>query len=114
MTWIVVFLVVNAIIFTRSPYNFSVSKTGFISLSPLITTAIGEIISGPLNDWICIYLTKKNSGIYEPGFRLPLMLIAVILGVVGFYGFGTAVEYQTHWAGPVLCFGFANMGLVFA
>lgn len=114
LTWIVVFSVVNAVIFTQPPYNFSVSETGLISLSPFIMTAIGELISGPLNDWICIYLTKKNRGIYEPEFRLPLMLVAVILGVVGFYGFGAAVEYQTHWSGPVLCFGFANMSLVFA
>lgn len=114
LTWIVVFSVVNAVIFTKPPYNFSISETGLISLSPFIMTAIGEIISGPLNDWICIYLTKKNRGIYEPEFRLPLMLVAVILGVVGFYGFGAAVQYETHWAGPVLCFGFANMSLVFA
>ncbi|KAM7218614.1 serine/threonine kinase 16 [Rhypophila decipiens] len=114
LTWIVVFSVVNAVIFTKPPYNFSISETGLISLSPFIMTAIGEIISGPLNDWICIYLTKKNRGIYEPEFRLPLMIVAVILGVVGFYGFGAAVEYETHWSGPVLCFGFANMSLVFA
>ncbi|KAK3321778.1 major facilitator superfamily domain-containing protein [Apodospora peruviana] len=114
LTWIVVFSVVNAVIFTAPPYNFSISETGLISLSPFIMTAIGEIISGPLNDWICIYLTKKNKGIYEPEFRLPLMVVAVVLGVVGFYGFGASVEAQTHWSGPVLCFGFANMSLVFA
>lgn len=96
------------------PYNFSVSQTGLISLSPFILTIIGEVISGPLNDWICVYLTKKNKGIYEPEFRLPLILVTVILGTVGFFGFGATVHFQTHWAGPVLCFGFANMSLVFA
>lgn len=97
-----------------APYNFSVSQTGLISLSPFIMTIIGEVVSGPLNDWICVYLTKKNKGIYEPEFRLPLMAVAMVLGVVGFYGFGATVHYQTHWTGPVLCFGFANMSLVFA
>ena len=77
-------------------------------------TIIGELISGPLNDWICLYLTRKNRGVYEPEFRLPLMFVAVILGVVGFYGFGITLHYKTHWLGPVLCFGFANMSLVFA
>ncbi|KXX82424.1 Protein HOL1 [Madurella mycetomatis] len=114
ITWIVVFSVVNAEIFNREPYNFSVSETGLISLSPFVLTIIGELISGPLNDWICIYLTKKNKGVYEPEFRLPLMFVATILGVVGFYGFGATVEYRTHWIGPVLCFGFANMSLVFS
>ncbi|KAK3995171.1 major facilitator superfamily domain-containing protein [Cladorrhinum sp. PSN332] len=114
ITWIVVFSVVNASIFVQPPYSFTVSQVGLISLSPFILTIIGELISGPLNDWICVYLTKKNRGIYEPEFRLPLMSVSLILGVVGFYGFGATVEYRTHWFGPVFCFGLANMSLVFA
>ncbi|KAI0152827.1 major facilitator superfamily domain-containing protein [Xylariaceae sp. FL1272] len=114
LTWIVVFSVVNAVIFTAPPYNFSVSQTGLISLSPFILTLIGEIISGPLNDWVCVSLAKKNHGIYEPEFRLPPIIISFIIGVVGFFGFGATIHYQTHWSGPVLCFGLANMSLAFA
>jgi hypothetical protein len=42
------------------------------------------------------------------------MVVVVILGVVGFYGFGATVHYQTHWSGPVLTYGLANMALAFA
>ncbi|KUI67138.1 hypothetical protein VM1G_02578 [Cytospora mali] len=114
MTWIVLFSVVNGVIFVSPPYNFTVSQTGLVSVSPFILTIIGEVISGPLNDWICVYLTRKNKGIYEPEFRLPLILAAVILGTIGFFGFGATIHYETHWTGPVLCFGIANMSLVFA
>jgi len=113
LTWIVVFSVVNASIFTLPPYNFSVSQTGLISLSPFVFTILGEAISGPLNDWICLYLTKKNHGIYEPEFRLVLMGPVLILGITGFFGFGATVHYQTHWIGPVLTFGLANMATAF-
>lgn len=113
LTWIVVFSVVNGVIFVSPPYNFTVSQTGLISLSPFILTIIGEMISGPLNDWICLYLTKKNKGIYEPEFRLVLIIVVIILGTVGFFGFGATVHYQTHWSGPVLTFGLANMALAF-
>ncbi|KAI0472816.1 MFS general substrate transporter [Xylariaceae sp. FL0804] len=111
LTWIVVFSVVNGVIFTEPPYNFSVSQTGLISLSPFILTFIGEVISGPLNDWVCLYLAKKNHGIYEPEFRLPPIIVSFVVGVVGFFGFGATIHYQTHWSGPVLCFGFGNMAL---
>ena len=114
LTWIVVFSVVNGVIFVRPPYNFSISQTGLISLSPFLMTLIGEVVAGPLNDWLCMYLTKKNRGIYEPEFRLPLMSVAIVFGVVGFFGFGATVQFETHWLGPVLCFGFANVSLVFA
>ena len=114
LTWIVVFSVVNGVIFVAPPYNFSISQTGLISLSPFILTIVGEVLSGPLNDWICLYLTKKNKGIYEPEFRLPLIIVTIILGTVGFFGFGITVHYETHWSGPVITFGLANMSLAFA
>jgi MFS family permease len=114
LTWIVVFSVVNASIFTLPPYNFSVSQTGLISLSPFIMTLIGELIAGPLNDHLCLALARKNHGIYEPEFRLVLMIPVLLLGVTGFFGFGACVHYQTHWIGPVLTFGFTNMAMAFA
>jgi len=114
LTWIVVFSVVNAVIFTAPPYNFSVSQTGLISLSPFLLSLIGEIISGPMNDWTCLWLAKKNRGVYEPEFRLPPIIISFLIGVAGFFGFGATVHYQTHWSGPVLCFGLANMSLAFS
>jgi MFS family permease len=114
LTWIVVFSVVNGVIFVAPPYNFSISETGLISLSPFILTLIGEVVSGPLNDWICIWLTNRNRGIYEPEFRLPLVLIVAILGAAGFFGFGATVHFATHWSGPVLTFGLANMSMAFA
>ncbi|KIH89346.1 cycloheximide resistance protein [Sporothrix brasiliensis 5110] len=111
LTWIVVFSVVNAGIFTEAPYNFSVSQTGLISLSPFVFTLLGEAISGPLNDRITVWLARKNGGIYEPEFRLPLVVMPLVIGAVGFYGFGITIHYQTHWSGPVLCFGLANMAV---
>ncbi|KAI0595445.1 major facilitator superfamily domain-containing protein [Biscogniauxia sp. FL1348] len=114
LTWIVVFSVVNAVIFTAPPYNFSVSETGLISLSPFILTFIGEVASGPLNDWVCMWLAKKNRGVYEPEFRLPPIIISFLIGIAGFFGFGATVHFQTHWSGPVLCFGLANMSLAFS
>lgn len=113
LTWIVVFSVVNASIFTLPPYNFTVSQVGLISISPFIMTLLGEIISGPLNDYMCLYLTKKNHGIYEPEFRLVLMFPVLLIGVAGFFGFGASIHYQTHWIGPVLTFGLANMAMAF-
>jgi hypothetical protein len=114
ITWSVLYSNVIGVIFVSPPYNFSVSQAGLTSLSPLVMTIIGEVVSGPLNDTICLYLTRKNKGIYEPEFRLVLIFVVVILGTVGFYGFGATVHYQTQWSGPVLTYGLSNMALAFA
>jgi len=45
---------------------------------------------------------------------MVLMIPVTLLGIAGFYGFGASVHYQTHWIGPVLTFGLANMSLAFA
>lgn len=114
ITWSVIYSNVIGVIFVAPPYNFSVAQAGLTSLSPLVMTIIGEAISGPLNDTICLYLTRKNKGIYEPEFRLVLIFVVVILGTVGFYGFGATVHYQSQWTGPVLTYGFSNMAMAFA
>jgi MFS family permease len=114
MTWSVVFSIVSGVIFVSPPYNFSTSEAGLTSISPLIMTIIGEVVSGPLNDAICLYLARKNKGVYEPEFRLVLIFVVAILGTIGYFGFGLTIHHQTHWAGPVLTFGISNMALAFA
>lgn len=61
---IVVFSVVSAAVFSAPPYNFTISEIGLTNLSPLILCTLGYMISGPLNDFIVIYLTRKNRGVY--------------------------------------------------
>ena len=92
LTWIVVFGVVNTSIFTFPPYNFSVSEVELTSNSPFIMLLLGEVISGPQNDCMCLYLRKKNHGIYEPEIRLVLMFPVLLLGVAGFFGFGASIH----------------------
>lgn len=112
-TWYVAFSIVIGITFVASPYSFAISQVGLVNLSPMIFSVIGEAVSGPLNDKICWYVTKKNKGIYEPEFRLVLMVVVVITGAIGFYGFGLTVHYQTHWIGPVLTCGLCSLSLAF-
>lgn len=97
MTWIVVFTVVNASIFVNPPYNFSVSHVALFNLSPLIFVIIGGVMSGPLNDYIYLYLTRKNRGIYESEFRLVLIIVVVLVGTVGFFSFGATIHYQSPY-----------------
>lgn len=114
LTFSVLYSNIIGVVFVAPPYNFSTSQAGLTGISPLVMVLIGEIVSGPLNDSICLYLTRRNKGIYEPEFRLVLMLVVVILGTVGLFGFGATIHYQTHWSGPVLTYGLFNMALAFA
>src|SRR5579859_3088838 len=58
-------------------------------------------------------MTKRNNGVYEPEFRLVLMLPAVILGSIGYFGFGWSIEEGDPWIVPVILYGLVGIGGVF-
>lgn len=111
-SWLVVMISVLAQLFTVPPYNFSVSAVGLISVAPLVASLLGTI-AGPLNDMTVKQLARWNKGIYEPEFRLALNVLTLILGVVGFFGFGATLENRTAWPGPVVLYGIIYFAMAF-
>jgi len=111
-SWLVVMISVLAQLFTGPPYNFSVSDVGLISIAPLIASLLG-FMSGPLNDWTVKRLSRWNSGVYEPEFRLALNFLTLILGIVGFFGFGACLQNETPWPGPVVLYGIIYFAMSF-
>lgn len=111
-SWLVVMISVLAQLFTAPPYNFSVSDVGLVSIAPLVASFCG-FISGPLNDWTVKRLARLNRGIYEPEFRLVLNVLTLILGVIGFFGFGAALKNQDPWPGPVILYGIIYFAMSF-
>jgi hypothetical protein len=64
-SWLIVLLSVAALIFGGPPYNFSVGNIGLLGISGLIVSILG-FIAGPINDYLCKWLARRNNGIYEP------------------------------------------------
>lgn len=92
-------------IFTVAPYNFTPAAVGLTVLSPFVGNIIGNFIPGPVADWLVTFMSRKNGGIYEPEFRNILCLPALFAGATGFWGFGLAIHFRTHWFLPVFFFG---------
>ncbi|KAI1658593.1 MFS general substrate transporter [Daldinia decipiens] len=104
-SWLVVVGSVLAQLFTAPPYNFSVSGVGLVSVASLIGAIVGAFISGPIADWIIKSMSRKNGGIYEPEFRLVLIVITFVLGGMSFFGFGWSLQQQDPWIAPVIFYG---------
>ncbi|KAK5759259.1 hypothetical protein LTS12_010582 [Elasticomyces elasticus] len=104
-SWLVVVGSVLAQLFTAPPYNFSVSGVGLVSTSALIGSIIGAFTSGPIADWAVKIMARKNGGIYEPEFRLVIIIVTLILGGMSFFGFGWSLEVHDRWIGPVIFYG---------
>ncbi len=59
-------------------------------------------------------MTRRNNGIYEPEFRIVLVIPQLMIGSAGLFGFAIVapniVEYFWFW--PIFFFGMVVMGMV--
>jgi len=88
MGWTVLIGIVLAAIMLGPPLWFDEVKTGYMYTGAFIGALLGFVLAGVLSDSSAKYMTKLNRGIYEPEFRLVLVISQLIFGCAGLYGFG--------------------------
>jgi MFS family permease len=92
-TWVIIQGAVASQIFAAPPYNLSPTAVGnLIGVAPLIGSALGTIAGGWACDALSKLLSVRNKGVYEPEFRLLIMLPFLILLAVGGFGLGAAIS----------------------
>ncbi|KAJ5618605.1 hypothetical protein N7528_006716 [Penicillium herquei] len=78
---------VVAQIFSAASYLLSTAQIGYLSVGPFLGGVIGCTLVARSSDPLAVWMAKHNNGIYEPEFRLPLIIFAFI-GTGGLFGFG--------------------------
>ena len=112
--WTVFIGIVLATVFFGPPYYFNEVKTGYLYTGPFIGAIVGFVLSGLISDPTTRWLTRRNHGVYEPEFRLVLVIPQLILGCAGLYGFGiTSADVDTYgWFWPDFFFALEVAGMV--
>jgi len=114
--WTVMIGVVLAAIFLGPPLWFTEVTTGYMYTGPFVGALLGFALSGLLADWSARFMTRLNSGAYEPEFRILLVIPQLIFGCAGLYGFGITAEgvnrNQYSWFWPDFFFALEVMGMV--
>lgn len=110
--WTVMIGVVLAVIFLRPPLWFNEVKTGYLYTGPFIGAILGFAVAGLLSDWSTKFMIRRNKGVYEPEFRILLVIPQLIFGCAGLYGFGITSNHLTHWIWPEFFFALEVMGMV--
>ncbi|GAB7353825.1 hypothetical protein MBLNU459_g4198t1 [Dothideomycetes sp. NU459] len=111
--WFVVISFVIAQIFSSPPYLLNAANIGYMSAGPTVGGLVGSIICGLISDPTCTWLAKKNHGIYEPEFRLVLLIPMLITGTLGFFLFGNLVTEGQSPATITVMWGIASMSIQF-
>ncbi|PGH13366.1 hypothetical protein AJ80_06360 [Polytolypa hystricis UAMH7299] len=112
--WLVVFAVLSTNVFASPQYGLTPSQVGLTNLPLLGVSLIGTPISGAIADWLIRFLAKRNNGIYEPEFRLFLMIPATILSTAGFLGYGLSIDRSAPLAVPLVFMSLHSLSVPFA
>ncbi|KAL9125824.1 MAG: hypothetical protein Q9217_005032 [Psora testacea] len=112
--WTVMIGVVLAVIFFSPPLWFNEEQTGYMYTGPFVGAILGFLLSGLLADWSAKWMTRQNKGIYEPEFRIILVIPQLMFGCAGLYGFGITASNVTRygWFWPDFFFALEVLGMV--
>lgn len=111
-TWVIVLGAVASQIFGAPPYNLDPTQVGLIiGIAPLIGSALGTVLSGWMSDMAARYMSALNGGLYEPEFRLVVIIPAAIAMAGGAFGLAGATENAKPTIVCCVFLAFINFGV---
>lgn len=110
VVWLILISEVISEIFRGEEYGYSQQTVGLFYISPFIGGILGSMMTGMVSDRISRLLVKWNNGVYEPEFRLVMMIPATFFIAFGLLGFGWSSQNVDFWAGPIIFFACLSFG----
>ncbi|KAI6936381.1 serine/threonine kinase 16, partial [Hortaea werneckii] len=112
--WTVLIGIVLGGIMLGPPLWFNEVETGYMYTGAFVGAVVGFILAGLLSDSSARFMARRNNGVYEPEFRIVLVIPMLILGCAGLYGFGITANntYRYGWFWPDFFFALEVAGMV--
>lgn len=95
--WTVMVAVIISVVFLGPPLFFTELETGYQYTAAFVGSMIGLVLSGLLSDSCNKVLIRWNKGIYEPEFRIVLVIPMLVFAAAGLYGFGITAADPTKY-----------------
>ncbi|KAH8116719.1 MFS general substrate transporter [Phellopilus nigrolimitatus] len=112
-TWLVALSVSVSLLFSdpKFGYNIKPGPVGLISgVGPFIAAFLGNLMAGPLSDWTVRYMSRRNGGVYEPEFRLLMIIPLIISTTIGYFGWAISASLEELWIAPAIFYSLINFG----
>jgi MFS family permease len=112
--WTVFIGIVLAAIMIGAPLFFNEVETGYMYTGAFIGAILGFVVAGLFSDSSVKWLTKRNNGVYEPEFRMYLVVFQLFIGCIGLFMFGWTADNTAkyRWFWPAFFFSLEVMGMV--
>lgn len=83
-------------------YGFNTEQVGLTYLGPGLGFLFAVWFLVPRIDEVYKKLTKRNNGVSQPEFRLPLANIGAVLVPLGLFWFAWTVEFEAPWPWTII------------
>jgi len=103
----------TAQIFSVPPYNLNPAQLGYLGCGAVIGVLLGTAFAAAMNP-VIQKLAVINRGVYEPEFRLVLVIPTLIATGIGYFGFGLGIAAGHGYIVASMFWGFAIFGVVSA
>ncbi|KAJ3529659.1 hypothetical protein NM208_g9662 [Fusarium decemcellulare] len=82
----------STVLLTQPPYNLTPTFLGIVNIAPFVVGLFTAPAAGWMADAVAKSLARRNGGVFEPEFRIILMIIGAPIFIVSFIGFGESVS----------------------
>jgi hypothetical protein len=79
------------------PYNFAFTSLGYVQAGQIVSCLIFLPLLGYGGDLTIRILSRRNNGLYQPEYRLLMMAIPAVIGVVCDIIYGQAAANPNDW-----------------
>lgn len=113
ITWGIGVSIVLAQIFTAPPFLFSPEQLGYMYAAPFVGALLSYAVAGVFSDQLAKAMARRNDNIFEPEFRIALVVPVAVVALPGIFAFGAAAQIpHVHWIVPSVCYGLLTFGVV--
>jgi hypothetical protein len=96
MTWTIMSGIISSQVLLYPPYDLQPDTLAYLGLPGSVVGLVSAILAGYASDKLIQWMARRNNGIYEPEYRLILMIPAIMFSTIGFLILGPL--YAQHAA----------------
>lgn len=108
--------IVTSVVFAQPPYNLTPSQIGLTNLPLVIVSITGGLFTGWFANVAGNYMARTNgsqAGVFEPEFRLLLLVISGPITTAGLIGTGVALDQALPLAWVLVWMSVFSFGTLF-
>ena len=105
--------IVASVIFSAPPYALTPSQVGLTNLPLVAVTIVGGPLFGWVADAIARFMARRNKsmpGVFEPEYRLVLLIVCAPVTAVGLVGFAISTDKQNSLAWEIVWLSLVTLG----